>query len=66
MYLTPCFPFPSHYGGLIGFPGSSVVKDLPAAAGDAGLIPLLGRFPVERNGYPLQLKEFHGQRSLVG
>ena len=43
-----------------------MVKDLPAAAGDAGLIPLLGRFPVERNGYPLQLKEFHGQRSLVG
>ena len=31
-----------------------MVKDPPAAAGDAGLIPLLGRFPVERNGYPLQ------------
>ena len=26
-----------------GFPGDSVVKNLPASAGDAGLIPGLGR-----------------------
>ena len=28
-----------------GFPGSSVGKDLPDNAGDAGSIPGLGRFP---------------------
>ena len=27
----------------VGFPGGSVVKNLPANAGDAGLIPGLGR-----------------------
>ena len=37
-----------------GFPGGSVVKNLPANAGDAGLIPGSGRFPGEGNGYPLQ------------
>ena len=30
-----------------GFPGSSVVKNLPANAGDMGLIPSPGRFPGE-------------------
>ena len=29
----------------MGFPGGSVVKNLPANAGDMGLIPVLGRFP---------------------
>ena len=38
----------------LGFPGSSVVKNLPANAGDAGSIPELGRFPGEGNGDPLQ------------
>ena len=37
-----------------GFPGGPVVKDLPANAGDVGLIPGLGRSPAEGNGYPLQ------------
>ena len=36
------------------FPGGSVVKNLPASAGDAGLIPGLGRYPGEGNGNPLQ------------
>jgi len=31
-----------------------VVKNLPANAGDTGLIPGSGRCPVEGNGYPLQ------------
>ena len=31
-----------------------MVKDPPAAAGDAGSIPLLGRFPVGGNGHALQ------------
>ena len=36
------------------FPGSSVVKNLPANAGDVGLIPGSGRSLGERNGNPLQ------------
>ena len=39
------------------FPGGSVVKNLPADAGDAGdasLIPGLGRSPGVGNGNPLQ------------
>ena len=38
---------------LIGFPGGSVVKNLPTK-GDLGLIPGLGRSPGEGNGNPLQ------------
>ena len=34
--------------------GGSAVKNLPANAGDASLIPELGRSPGERNGNPLQ------------
>ena len=37
-----------------GFPDGSVVKNLPANAGDAGLIRGLGRSPGEGNGNPLQ------------
>ena len=37
-----------------GVPGSSVVKNLPANAGDAGLIPESGRSPGGGNGNPLQ------------
>ena len=38
----------------LGFPGGSVVKNPPASAGDAGLIPGLGRSPGEGNGNPIQ------------
>ena len=38
----------------MGFPGSSAVKNLPANAKDAGLIPGLGRPPGEGIGNPLQ------------
>ena len=41
----------------ISFPGGTVVKNLPANAGDTGdigLIPELGRSPGEGNGNPLQ------------
>ena len=37
-----------------GFPGGSVVKNLPAKAGDTDLIPGLGRSPGEGNGNLLQ------------
>jgi len=36
----------------MGFPGGSVVKNLPA--GDAGSVPGLGRSSGEGNGNPLQ------------
>ena len=38
----------------MGFPGGSVVKNPSANAGDAGLIPGLGRSPGEKNGNPVQ------------
>ena len=34
------------------FPGGSVVKNLPANAGDTGSIPRLGRAPEEGDGNP--------------
>ena len=37
-----------------GFPGGSVVKNLPAKAGNMGSIPGSGRSPGGGNGYPLQ------------
>ena len=50
-----------------GFPGGSVVKNLPANVGDVGLTPGSGRSPGEGNGNPLHLPgESHGQRSVVG
>ena len=38
----------------MGFPAGSVVKNLPANAGDLSLIPGLGRSPGDGNDYPLQ------------
>ena len=43
-----------YYISRCGFPGSSVVKNLPANAGEAGSIPGSGRSPGEENGNPLQ------------
>ena len=40
--------------GKRGFPGGSVVKNLPDNTGDLGLITGLGRFPGEGNNNPLQ------------
>ena len=39
---------------LRGFPGGSVVKNLPANAGNTRLISGSGRSPGEGNGNPLQ------------
>ena len=50
----------SHHEGIQcfsrykGFPGGSVVENLPANAGDTGLIPEWGISPGERSGNPLQ------------
>ena len=38
----------------MGFPGGSDDKEFACNIGDPGSIPGLGRFPGERNGYPLQ------------
>ena len=38
----------------MGFPGGSVVKNLPANAGDTGSIPGSGKSPKGGNGHPLQ------------
>ena len=47
--LEPC-PINNSFGISYG----SLVKNLPANAGDAGSIPGLGRSPGEGNGYSLQ------------
>ena len=39
---------------IMGFPGNSVVKNLPAKAGEEGSVPGLERSPGERNGNSLQ------------
>ena len=39
---------------IMGFPGGSVVKNLPGNSGDIGLIPGLGGSPGKENGNPLQ------------
>jgi len=38
---------------MLGFPGGSMVKNLPGDAREAGLIPGSGRFPGEGNDSPL-------------
>ena len=56
----------------LGFPGGSVVKNLPTSSGDKrdmGSIPGSRRSPGGRHGNPLQyscLDNSHGQRSLAG
>ena len=62
---APCFLSSVLFGYQKGFPGGSVVKNLPAKAGDRGLIPGSVRSPVEGNGNPIFLpREFHGERSV--
>ena len=39
---------------LLGFPSGSVIKNLPASAGDMGTIPGSGRYPGQGNGNSLQ------------
>ena len=54
--ITLKFLLKMHTLNLIrrGFPAGSMVKNLPANAGDAGSIPRLGRSPWEGNGNLLQ------------
>ena len=64
LFFPPVLPLPlfskemeianSWPQGLGFFPGGSVVKNLPANAGDVDFVPGLGRSPEEVNGNPLQ------------
>ena len=47
------------------FPGSSMVKNLPASSGDASSIPGLGRSPGEGNDNPLQYPIDRGAREAT-
>ena len=58
-----------------GFPGGSALKESACNAGDVGLTPACGIFPLQGKipwrgklqPIPIFLsKEFHGQRSLAG
>ena len=54
---TKSFWIGAYSNNLRGFPGGSVMKNLPANAtdtGDAGSIPEFKRAPEEGNGNPLQ------------
>ena len=53
---------------LKDFPSGSVVKNLPASAGDMGSVSELGRCPGGGDGIPMNVlgRESHGQRSLAG
>ena len=53
---------------IMGFPGSSVVKNPPANAGDTGLIPGPERSPREGNSKPLKYSCLGNpmDRSLAG
>ena len=60
------------YNGILGackhqgFLGGSVVKGLPANAGETGLIPGLGRSPGEENGgYPLHYSVLENSRDCT-
>ena len=50
---------------LHGLPGHSVVKNLPAGAGDVGLIPESGRSPGEETGDPHQHSCLENSRDKV-
>ena len=54
-----------------GFPGGAVMKNLPANAGDAGLIPALGRSPGKGNllyyfCWRIPWTEEHGRLQPIG
>ena len=52
----------------MGVPGGSVVKNLPANAGDSGVRPWVGKIPWRRKWQATPvflLEKSHGQRSLA-
>ena len=61
----------SFYDVFKGFPGGSVIMNIPADAGDAGSIPALGispgvgNFPGVGNGYPLKYSRLGNPKDRV-
>jgi len=55
---------------VLGFPGGSVVKNLPANAGGPGFNPWVRKIPWRRKWLPTSVflpgELTHGQRCLVG
>ena len=49
---------------LCHFPGGTVVKNPPAIAGGAGLVPRSGRSPGGRNGNPLEYSYLENSMDL--
>ena len=47
------------------FPGGSAHNDSSCNAGDLGLIPGLGRYPREGNGYPLQYSALENSMDCI-
>ena len=67
--LSEQFSFGYYLNGIsfsLGFPGGSVIKNLPANAGDVDSIPGLGRSPREGNGNPLPWTEEPGGLQFMG
>ena len=54
------------FQGALGFPGGSGGKESACNAGDPGLIPGLGRYPGEGNGYPLQYSGLENSMECIG
>ena len=50
---------------LLGFPCGSAGKESTCNAGDLGLIPGLGKYPGEGNGYPLQYSCLENSRDCI-
>ena len=48
-----------------GFPDGSAGKEFACNVGDLGLIPGLGRFPGEGDGYPLQYSGLENSMDYV-
>ena len=54
IYIYVCIHTHTHTHRTEGFQGGSVAENLPASAGDVGLIPGSRRFPGEGNSNPFQ------------
>ena len=51
---------------FLSFPGGSADKESACNVGNLGLIPRLGRFPGEGNGYPLQYSGLGNSMDSMG
>ena len=54
MIISRSIHVAAKWHSIVGLPGGSVVKNLPANVGDMGLIPGPGRSPGKENGNSLQ------------